>query len=278
MWFPRSLADAGRRLSGTSEHVLLIGPRGSGRATFARQVHRVGRPSAPFVTVECGALPQAGSPGAASSYGFWEPVGRTRDLLGQAAGGTLFLRDLDELPLEWQLDLLRAFRLGAILPGAPEEVGFDVRVIASCRPELPVRAEQGGFSAALLERIGGRVVTVTALRERPDEVLPLFRRIGARMGLDVRRILSQEPGLAEALQRHPWWGQVAELAAFTWALLHAHQEGRSVRAVELLGSMDTWFLFDRTEARSTRKGSSPPGARSQDATSDPGAGAADRCA
>ncbi len=205
------------RLARTTLPVLLVGESGTGKELLARRLHaRSPRGSGPFVALNCAALPtelleselfgieRAVATGVAARAG--------RFVL--ASGGTLFLDEIGDLPESLQPKLLRALESGEVTPlGASAPVRVDVRLVAATHRDLHAQAAAGaGFRRDLLFRVAGAVLAIPALRERPEDVLPLarwFAREAARAsgqhfaGLDLEA--------ARLLAGYPWPGNVREL-------------------------------------------------------------------
>jgi two-component system, NtrC family, response regulator AtoC len=197
-----SLAVVARleELADGSEPVLLTGEASSGKGVFARVLHdRSARASAPFVVVRCASLvDEARITEALGPRGGLEE-GQTCALL-DARGGTLLLDEVCELlpdPQERLLDALDA------LDG-------DARLVASTHLDLRALAERGAFSEALLELLDGTRVEVPALRERPEDIVPLAE-VFARELMEAGASPSFSPGALARLRSHPWPGNVLEL-------------------------------------------------------------------
>ena len=185
--------------------VLILGKPGTGRRLSARLVHGVSRsPEAPFVRVDCGRLHAAQAEGVL--FGDAEP-----GAFEQAEGGTLFLEEIEALPLPLQERMLWMLTSGSSArPGEPEPV--DLRVIAGTDQDLGKLASAGRFCAELFFRLALVPVRLPPLRKRQPDV-PLLadyflRQIAARLGQHPPA-LSQE-ALVELLT-YRWPGNVWEL-------------------------------------------------------------------
>jgi transcriptional regulator with PAS, ATPase and Fis domain len=197
--------------------VLLTGETGVGKERFARALHELSaRRAAPFVAVNCAALPgelieaelfgveKGGYTGAhASRAGRFE----------RADGGTLFLDEIGDMPLAAQAKLLRALQEGEI-----ERIGSEaprkvhVRVVAATNVDLEAAVAQGRFRRDLLYRLNVYPIRIPALRERPGDIEALARAMLARFcALHGKRIAGISERAMQALATHPWPGNVREL-------------------------------------------------------------------
>ncbi|MBP8145878.1 MAG: sigma-54-dependent Fis family transcriptional regulator [Inhella sp.] len=189
--------------------VLVTGPAGSGKERIAQLLHaNSARAGKPFVALNCGALPaeliEAELFGAeAGAY-----TGAQRARVGHveaARGGTLFLDEIGNLPAAGQAKLLRVLESGRYQRlGSPRELEADVRIVSATNADLPALMRSGAFRDDLYYRLNGIELRLPALRERPEDLLPL-----AEAFLAGRGVLS-DAALAR-LRAHPWPGEVREL-------------------------------------------------------------------
>ena len=203
------------RAAPTDETVLLLGESGTGKEVLAREIHRHSpRKDQPFVVVDCGAI----APTLVESELFGHAKGAftgaaaaRAGLLEQAHGGTLFIDELGELPLDLQPKLLRAIEARQVRRlGANDWQPCDVRIIAATHRNLRAKTQDGSFRADLYFRLSVVEIFVPALRERKEDI-PLFveRFLAAR---DPPRSLADLPPRAlPLLQAYDWPGNVREL-------------------------------------------------------------------
>lgn len=206
-----------QRLATRDVPVLLRGETGVGKEVAARLLHRLSpRSHAPFVAVNCGAIPhelvesqffgheRGAFTGAQSSHlGFFE----------EAAGGTLFLDEVGELDPRLQTSLLRVLQDGRFRRlGGRQDLQFQGRIVAATNADLASRMAQRQFREDLYFRLAVVELVVPPLRERPDEIAPLaltfLREAAERQGLAVPSLSA--PAHA-ALVAHGWPGNVREL-------------------------------------------------------------------
>ncbi len=214
--FLRALALI-ERMARFDAPVLIQGETGTGKELAARAIHyRSARANAPFVAVNCGAIPEAlvESELFGCERGAFTDARQTRGgLVGDAEGGTLFLDELDSLPARAQVSLLRFLqdhsyrRVGS----SAERVG-DVRVIGAASQRLPQLVASGAFRDDLVFRLGVLPLEMPPLRERAGDARLLAAHFVARhtrqQGLPPRRL--DEASLAW-LEAYAWPGNVREL-------------------------------------------------------------------
>jgi transcriptional regulator with AAA-type ATPase domain len=202
------------RVARTDLSVLVRGDTGTGKEVVARLVHRLSsRSTGPFVLVSCAALPS--NLAEAELFGheagaFTGAVGAKAGLFEQAAGGTLCLDGVEELPLEVQGKLLRVLSTHGFrrLMGATE-LQADFRVLATCAIDLRTAVEAGRFRADLLYRLQVADLAVPTLRDRVED-LELLATTFLRQatGHDQARIT---PEAIRVLQALDWPGNVRQL-------------------------------------------------------------------
>jgi two-component system response regulator AtoC len=206
------------RVADTDVSVLLTGETGTGKEVFARALHtRSRRANAPFVAVNCAAVPEA----LLESQLFGHQKGAFTDakqaspgLFVEAGGGTLFLDEIGHMPLALQPKLLRALQERVVRPlGGRTEVPVDVRLITATHVDLEEACETGLFRADLYYRINVVQIDLPPLRARENDVLQLAHHLldaaRARLQKDVKGIA---PPAALKLLSYPWPGNVRELA------------------------------------------------------------------
>ncbi|HLU67569.1 MAG TPA: nitric oxide reductase transcriptional regulator NorR [Kofleriaceae bacterium] len=204
-------------VAGSDFTVLILGETGVGKELAARAVHAASaRREAPFIQVNCAALPESIVESELFGHVRGAFTGATSNRAGKfeiADGGTLLLDEIGELPLSIQPKLLRALQDGEVQrvgSDAPRRV--DVRIIASTNRELSEEVAQGRFRADLYHRLNVYPVRVPPLRERRQDIGILaglfLDRYRAKLGLGP--VVLGRPALA-ALEASDWPGNVREL-------------------------------------------------------------------
>ncbi len=205
------------KIASSRATVLLTGETGTGKELAAEAIHRASdRAEGPFVVLDVGALPA--SLVEAELYGhekgaFTGAVASRAGAFEEARGGTIFLDEIGELPLELQPKLLRVLERGTVRRlggGAPVEV--DVRVIAATNRDLRAEVNEGRFRPDLYYRLAVLSARMPSLRERPEDLAPLVERLLERLGLDeTERARAITPAFLAQLRRRAWPGNVREL-------------------------------------------------------------------
>jgi two-component system response regulator PilR (NtrC family) len=197
--------------------VLITGESGVGKELVARAVHaRSPRAQAPFVPVNCGAIPEGLIESELFGHAkgaFTGAQGAKQGLFQAAQDGTLFLDEIGELPLNLQVKLLRAIQERRIRPvGANDDVEVDVRLVAATNRDLAEEVRSGRFREDLYYRLNVVQVRVPPLRERREDILPLadhfLRRFGAETGRSGLRLSAEA---RRRLDEYPFPGNVREL-------------------------------------------------------------------
>jgi len=205
------------QVAATDSSVLIRGETGTGKELVAQAIHRLSpRRSQVMVKVNCAALPS----GLVESELFGREKGAYTGALTRqigrfevADGSTLFLDEIGELSLELQAKLLRVLEAGEFERlGSPRTIKVDVRVIAATNRDLAEAVRTGGFREDLYYRLSVFPIQVPPLRERAEDI-PLLvwtfiKEFSSRMGKKITQVPRQT---MEALQRHPWPGNVRQL-------------------------------------------------------------------
>lgn len=211
------------RFAPTDLPVLLVGPTGSGKELFARQLHQWSRRAGPLVDVHAGALPREMIESLLFGHrrgAFTGAVESAEGLLVAAGHGTLFLDELGTLPLEGQGKLLRVLESGEVRPlGEVNNRPVQCRFIAAVQDDLDARIARGEFRVDLYQRLAGVVIRIPPLAERPEDILPLARRFAFERG----GVLSGEAELR--LVEHRWPGNVRELRSAVSRATHLAEGG-----------------------------------------------------
>ncbi len=218
--------------------VLISGASGTGKELVARLIHRESdRARAPFLPVNCGAIPENLLESEFFGYmkGAFTGADRNREGLFEAAhGGTLFLDEVGELPVNLQVKLLRVLQDGMVRRvGGTDSVEVDVRVIAASNRDLQSMVQQDEFREDLYYRLAVIPIHLPALCRRREEIPDLARhfldRHRERLGVDVRGI---SPETMSAFLEYHWPGNIRELENLLERLV-VLADGSEIRAEDL---------------------------------------------
>jgi DNA-binding NtrC family response regulator len=212
----RALEDLLPRLAQSQASVLITGESGVGKERVALKLHELQGARGPFVAANCGAFTE--SLLEAELFGhekgaFTGALRAKRGLFEQAAGGTLLLDEIGDMPLSMQVKVLRAIQERQITRiGGESPITVDFRLMAATHHDLKARVEQGLFREDLYYRVNVIQIRVPPLRERREDILWLATRFldrTAQAGDGLRLVLT--PTAERALLDHPWPGNVREL-------------------------------------------------------------------
>jgi len=211
------LVEQVRTVAGTSFTVLVVGETGSGKELVAQAIHRESeRRGKPFVAIDCGAIPEQLLESELFGHEKGAFTGAERKKQGRfqlAQGGTFFLDEVGNLPMNLQAKLLRVLESRQVQPvGADRSAALDVRFVAATNHDLPARAAEGQFRADLYFRLAQYTITLPALKDRPLDIPYLAHRFLAEASVELRRPVQQiVPNALEQLVAHLWPGNVREL-------------------------------------------------------------------
>jgi DNA-binding NtrC family response regulator len=207
----------GRKAAASAIPVLIEGESGVGKELIARAIHGTGERSArPFVTVNCGAIPDNLVESILFGHEKGAFTGATERHAGkfvEAHGGTLFLDEISELPLAAQVKLLRALQQGEVeAVGGRKPVKVDVRIISATNRNLLNQVKGGHFREDLFYRLHVLPLTIPPLRTRREDIPHLLRHFVARFSAEENRPITGISGEAMTLLgAWPWPGNVRQL-------------------------------------------------------------------
>jgi two-component system response regulator FlrC len=213
----RNLFALAARVAGTDTTVLLTGESGVGKEVVARYIHNhSARRAGPFVAINCAAIPDSLLEATLFGYEKGAFTGAQQAQAGkfeQAQDGTLLLDEVTEMPLALQAKLLRVLQEREVeRVGGKKPVALDIRLIATSNRDMAEAVAKRVLREDVYYRLNVFPLLIPALRQRPDDIVPLARRFlaehGARSGRSGLRL---SPAAEEALRRHAWPGNVREL-------------------------------------------------------------------
>jgi two-component system nitrogen regulation response regulator NtrX len=208
------------RVSASESWVLIRGEAGTGRELAAQNIHYLSsRASKPFVEFNCAAVPEGLIESDLFGYekgAFTGAVSSKKGRVDLAFGGTLFIEEIDLLPLPTQVKLLRLLQEQKFeRVGGSDLISSNVRIVASTQKDLELEIKAGKFREDLFHRINVVPFHTPALRDRLDDVPSLamyFSEYFAREGGYRTKVFSEES--IDLLKKHNWPGNVRELKNF----------------------------------------------------------------
>jgi len=212
----RALSTA-MRVAPTDLSALIMGESGVGKEVFSRIIHQLSpRKHEKFIAVNCGAIPE----GTINSELFGHEKGAFTGATGERKGyfesynkGTIFLDEIGEMPLETQAFLLRVLESGEYIKvGSSKSLRTDVRVVAATNVDLKDRIKKGKFREDLYYRLNIVPIIVPPLRERQEDIYPLFRKFAVDFAEKYRTTSIQIDDRARLLfESYIWPGNIREL-------------------------------------------------------------------
>jgi transcriptional regulator with GAF, ATPase, and Fis domain len=231
------LAHMVRLVAPRSTTVLIQGDTGTGKELVARAVHQLSpRAGKSFVVLNCAAIPETLLEAELFGHTRGAFTGAVQSRAGRieaANGGTLFLDEIGEMPLSLQSKMLRFLESGELQRvGDNEMTHVDVRVIAASHQPLQQRAAERTFRLDLYHRLAVFPVSVPALRDRLEDILPLASHLLGRLGeeMPVKRLSACA---ACKLKEHDWPGNVRELAHVLERGAILAEDRREITAAEI---------------------------------------------
>ena len=236
----RELQRQMAKVAPSNSTVLILGESGTGKELVARAIHRNSlRAAGPFVAINCAALTDTLLESELFGHekgSFTGALMQKKGKLEIAAGGTVFLDEIAELSPVLQAKLLRVLQERVMeRVGGTASIKLDIRVLAATNRDLEEAVRNGDFRQDLFYRLNVVRLRAPALRERPDDILPLAEHFAKKYAAECgRKIAGLAPETRSRLQSYTWPGNVREL------------ENAIERAV-VLGSTDTILAEDLPE-------------------------------
>ena len=236
----RALVKQAARVAQTSMAVLLTGETGTGKEVMARLIHKWSpRHDRRFVPINCAAIPNELMEAELFGYARGAFTGAAQAYDGQlmaAAGGSVFLDEIDDTPLETQVKLLRVLEDRVVNRlGENEWRPVDFRIIAATNRDLEPLVAAGRFGADLYERLAIVRINLAPLRERIEDLPALARHFLDRFTTEHQRprIKSIRPEALRSLSAYPWPGNIRELRNVLFETLVYKRAGRELLLSDL---------------------------------------------
>ena len=251
-----ALREQVRRCAAADVDVLIYGETGTGKELVARCLHQFSdRSKGHFVAINCAALPETLLQSEFFGYAAGAFTGASRRRTGKfeyAHGGTVFLDEIEGMPLHLQAELLRVLENRVIVRlGENEEIPINIRVVSAAKTDLSRAVEDGKFRADLFYRLNVLSMAIPPLRERLEDIPLLFQHFMHQTLGEGEESPALTPQLLNTLMTHGWPGNVRELQAA--ATRHALGFPIEVDPEELNGgSVATSGTLDEIVARLER--------------------------
>ena len=234
----RRIAEEIDQIASSRLAVLILGETGTGKELVARALHEKSpRAKRPFVTVNCGALPESLLEGELFGHKRGAFTGATRDrrgLLEEADGGTLFLDEVGEMSPALQVKLLRVIETGELRPlGSNDLVEVDVRVVSATHRDLEQAIEEESFRQDLFYRLNGACLYVPPLRRRRVDIPFLAQHFAEEFGEELARRVVLGDDFIDALSQRDFPGNVRELRNAVQRAIALAQPGQTLTADDL---------------------------------------------
>ena len=201
----------------TNTTVLILGESGTGKELLARAVHNLSsRKNKPLVKINCAALPATLIESELFGHEKGAFTGATAQKIGRfelADGGTIFLDEIGEMPLDLQAKLLRVLQEGEFeRVGSTKTLKVNVRVIAATNRDLEIESEEGRFREDLYYRLSVFPIVSLPLRTRKEDIPLLVRHFCTKHGADMGKIIESIPAtVLDTLTDYHWPGNIREL-------------------------------------------------------------------
>jgi transcriptional regulator with PAS, ATPase and Fis domain len=227
------------RVAATTSSVFISGESGTGKELIAKAIFaNSDRPDKPFVSLNCGAIPENLLESELFGHVKGSFTGAIRDHIGlieTADQGTIFLDEVGEIPASLQVKLLRFLQEGETRRVGDTRVRkYDVRVISATNRNLEQAVRDGSFREDLYFRLNVIPITLPPLRERTEDIVPIANHFMHRLCDEHKREVSGISSRAlKALLDYPWPGNIRELENTIEYAIHLTEEGQPIRITQL---------------------------------------------
>ena len=234
--------DTAVRVAATDLSVLIQGESGVGKEAFSKIIHSLSRRKHnPFIAINCGAIPEGTINSELFGHekgAFTGAVSERKGYFETVNGGTIFLDEIGEMPLDTQAMLLRILENGEFVRvGASKVEKTDVRVIVATNIELVQAVQKGKFREDLYYRLSTVPIKVPALKERSEDIYMLFRKFSLDFAESHRiEAIRLEERARLLLERYSWPGNIRELKNVAERLSVLSQD-RTITAEQLVEQM-----------------------------------------
>jgi sigma-54 specific flagellar transcriptional regulator A len=214
----------------TDANVLILGESGTGKEVVARAVHELSkRANKAFVPINCGAIPAELLESELFGHEKGAFTGAITSRMGRfelAEGGTIFLDEIGDMPLQMQVKLLRVLQERVYeRVGSNKQIKCDVRVIAATHRNLEEMISKGSFREDLYYRLNVFPIFTPPLRDRSDDIPLLLQELISRYSEEKHVAVRFTQRAIESLMQHQWSGNVRELSNLVERMIIIHPDG-----------------------------------------------------
>lgn len=213
--------EIGIQVAPTDISVLVTGESGTGKEIIPQIIHQLSsRKHGPYIAVNCGAIPEGTIDSELFGHekgSFTGAAGSRKGYFEVADGGTIFLDEVAELPLQTQVRLLRVLETGEFIKvGSSKVIKTNVRVVAATNEQMQVAIKNGKFREDLFYRLSTVPIQLPALRDRKEDIHLLFRKFASDFAEKYRMPpVKLAPDAITALENYNWPGNVRQLKNIT---------------------------------------------------------------
>ena len=231
--------DIAVQVASTDLSVLILGESGTGKEVFPKIIHQLGsRKHQDYIAVNCGAIPEGTIDSELFGHEKGSFTGATESRKGYfevANGGTIFLDEVGELPIQTQARLLRVLESGEFIKvGSSKVLKTDVRIIAATNVNMPLAIQNGKFREDLYYRLNTIPIFIPSLRERRNDIHILFKKFAIDIAEKYQMPpLKLEQDAVEVLINYRWPGNIRQLKNIAEQISIIEEE-RKISAEDLL--------------------------------------------
>ncbi len=239
----REVRSMAQRVAESDATIMIMGESGTGKEVLSRYVHKhSNRSKGPFVAINCAAIPENMLEAMLFGYEKGSFTGAYKSSAGkfeQAQGGTLLLDEISEMDLLLQAKLLRVLQEKEVERlGGKEPIPLDVRVLCTTNRDMKREVQEGNFREDLYYRLNVFPLELPALRERPNDVVPIAKRLIQRHAPADQPVPVLSSEAEEKLKMHQWPGNIRELENVVQRALILRR-GSEIQPADLLMEMST---------------------------------------
>ncbi len=238
--------DTAMQVAPTDLSVLITGESGTGKEVMPKIVHNISsRKHGKYIAVNCGAIPEGTIDSELFGHekgAFTGAHGTRQGYFEEADGGTIFLDEVAELPLQTQVRLLRVLETGEFIKvGSSKVQKTDVRIVAATNLNIPELIEKGKFREDLYYRLNTVPIHIPALRERKEDIHLLFRKFASDFAEKYRMpVIRLTDDSVAILENHHWKGNIRQLKNIT-EQISVIEKNRTIEPDVLLKYIPTYI-------------------------------------